>query len=166
MAKQLQIGVLSEGRLRPQDILPVLADALASVDENGNYAGLIEDAHRSAEDCDAADQALTLTRDQIGDIYEYAHDLRDRLYEAMQEFAPPYCYVGPHEGDGACIGTFPDSEILGMDVGDGELACIGPDQRFPAPQPSSALEVNDHGNMTLYQWDAEAASWREVWSIV
>lgn len=80
----------SEGTLKTDDIGYALLDALDSMDDPKADSLRAEfDAAINAGDLEAADYI----------IYE-------SLFPMLEEYAPEGCYVGSHEGDGACIGVW------------------------------------------------------------
>ena len=140
-------GTVSEGTLRPEDLIPAFADALESLAKQaGNMTpellALIEDARQP--DCWPSDDPSL--------IFE--------LEDALQEYAPPLFYFGAHEGDGACFGFWPSS--FALEDFDGERISDLAD--LPADYTGEALLVNDHGNVSFY--DCEGGKVRLVWSIV
>lgn len=108
---------------------------------------------------------LEVYKDLVGegsDDWEYIsnrpHDdwLLSDIMDALNEHAPPYCYFGANESDGACFGFWPDIEALR------EINHVSDPAELDTLRADEALYVNDHGNMTLYARDG----WREVWSVV
>jgi hypothetical protein len=84
----------------------------------------------------------------------------EALFDALQEYAPPYFYFGAHPGDGADCGfwlseSFPD-DFDGLKVSD--LSEV------PTGYTGEVLIVNDHGNISLYVYSRGHR--REVWAIV
>lgn len=155
------IGTLSNGTLRNEDLIPSFTAELqrlcdtdtAPLDGTG-YPELINDA---LVICDA-DLAETDENHWDGDD---ADDVVNRLMDALNAYAPPYCYFGCTDGDGSDFGFWPclDSfreDFEGIKVSD--LADI------PDDYCGYAAVVNDHGNVTLY--DVTRGKYREIWSIV
>ena len=176
------LGSISSGTLRTADLLDAFADALESIIDGeqgaradvGRFEQLISDARAwlEREQLESADSG--------GDHDGNGGDLVEELADALQEFAPPYCYFGAHEGDGADFGFWPDWGAIDearagrnpeLESGD-ELPCAC------CFDGSDFLVVNDHGNATLYakhtvvhqpeSYTSMSAhnEWREVWSVV
>lgn len=89
-------------------------------------------------------------------------DLLDALTETLQDYAPPCCYFGTLDGDGACFGFWPDWHAL--DDFDG-LRCADLAD-IPEDYSGLALVVNDHGNASLYEVDPVAQRERLLWAVV
>lgn len=89
-----------------------------------------------------------------------AANVLESLFDALQTFAPPYAYFGAHEGDGSDYGYWLDSsfadEFDGLKVDD--LSEV------PDDYEGEVLEVNDHGNMTLYV--SSNGTYKEIWGVV
>lgn len=160
-----KIGSISTGTLRPEDLLTAYLQALESLtllsgqylsehhDERDRYANLIGEA----QDCFSED-GETIDPDKE----DTADDVINDIHDALQDFAPPYCYFGSHPGDGADIGFWPmDIE----DVKDLVGFVSSRSQEYPDDNfVGEWLHINDHGNCTLYvRSDGEDV---ELWSIV
>lgn len=148
----LEIGVRSEGTLKPEDIASALIHDAESIPEESFSPSLLSDLRAIIED------------DHLDHIWEVIQDAIDEL----QGYCPPYCYYGSLDGDGACIGVFPDIEQVEQAVRDGEIHEVSDladiDALDPAPQVGDLVViVNDHGNMTLSRIEA---STKEIWSVV
>ena len=146
-----QIGVVSEGALRDEDLISA-------------FAGELEYWRKR----------LQLSRDQrrrftwlIGLAANPKHDdtcwIVGDLQNALDEIAPPYCYFGAAPGDGAYFGFFP---YLGMggDTDDlpklDDLADITRDH-----WGEDVLIVNDHGNVTCGHVDRRGR-FKAYWAAV
>lgn len=137
------LGTVISGTLKPLD----LADAFAT-----ELAGLAPD-HPLVKEWDSSSyDEDTLTDEQLDELSFLVNDLRD----ALQEFAPPFCYFGAHQGDGADFGFWFDNdafedarrckEVIEVEPDDAEVIA-----RLVADSGASyACYVNDHGNVTLY----------------
>jgi hypothetical protein len=134
-------GSISSGTMRAEDLCDSFAWELST---------LARRAGRIREFSDLIKSARTAPDDEV---------LSD-LFDALEQFAPPYGYFGAHIGDGADYGfwlseTMPD-DFDGLKVSD--LSEV------PRGYSGEVLHVNDHGNMTLYAFARGRA--REVWGIV
>lgn len=97
-----------------------------------------------------------------------AHELVDELADALDAFAPPYCYFGAHPGDGADFGFWVgDIEQIKDDI----AFTSSEENEYPADDfRGEWLHINERGNVTLYvREDAgriEDHKDTELWSIV
>ena len=177
VATKVQIGTVSEGTLRTDDLVDAFEstlrmyapEALAQIEAEHGDAGFSADGE--IEDKDAADAYLSA------------------LTEALEMLAPSYAYFGTTDGDGACFGFWPDivsaetdaryqDGILKIAAGDQRPTdvCCTPRQQGGANHGSGCplasiryiLEVTDHGNASLYDIAHVPANFTgdEVWGIV
>ena len=93
MSDYLPIGSFSHGTLRPEDL------AFAILDVGRDF--LLEDL--VFELCRIADEDHFPSEDRD---FEYDSEVINDALDALQEHAPPYCYVGTHEGDGSDFGPW------------------------------------------------------------
>jgi hypothetical protein len=145
-----QIGSVSHGTMREEDLIPRFIDLL---EEFGHEDEELSEIRHRAEQANYYDSE------------EAAYDLNDYLFYALQEYAPPFCYFGSHPGDGSDYGFWPSGELLhgtwhSDEVLKTDETNINPDQ---LDGQSYVLHVNDHGNATLYRVKIEL---EEVWAIV
>lgn len=144
----LPLGSISHGTLKVEDLLEALLSAL-------------DDIKLSARDRSTVRKIqsdwTTATTQYTDDLYDlvFADDLYSLLLDLAQEYTPPYCYLGMHEGDGSDLGVWIDDQALSDARVDGELIDIGD------AAPSYILVTNDHGNQTLYR-----AELKPVWEVV
>ncbi len=154
-----EIGSVSEGTLRDDDLLSSFADhlecltceAIDAHDIDGIVAKahfkLVTDARRMIADIEKyQDQPDTFP--DYSDVPEVIADLVD----ALDAFAPPCAYFGAIDGDGACFGYWP-CDVADMER-EGDLIRLD-------ELPDMIAVVNDHGNVTLYAIEA-----KELWSVV
>lgn len=130
-----RIGSVSHGTLLTIDLLEAFADELNRIETE-------------RDDVQEAYAVITLHNAgwlNIADSEE-AQELVNDLQDALNEFAPAYCYFGTNEGDGSDFGYWPllDSVDELPRVSDpAEVEGMGEDCVF----------VNDHGNVTVYGAD-------------
>lgn len=146
------IGSISEGTLRADDLLSTFASVLASHVKR-NFANLDSKAiYDYAITIDAAEAIGGIDSEDCED--EHKSDVIQELELALEQFAPPYCYFGSAEGDGACFGFFPSMDSVHdlPRVNDSDEAkALGEDCVF----------VNDHGNVTVFGGDGSV-----IWDCV
>jgi len=115
---QFQLGSVSTGTLRPQDLLPAFESAYEMVNPTGKLAAFFEDI----------DEHLTLLEDEINN------------------YCPPFVYFGAHEGDGADFGFWIAFDALDEERQYGD-ATENPEETY-LPESNVLVHVNDHGNVT------------------
>ena len=155
------IGSISSGTMRPEDLLPCFASELSllsgvSQSDEGGTARLIADANRE------------FFYDEIPDDVrdDRAAAVLDELFDALNEYAPPYFYFGAHPGDGADYGFWLEEDAIETAVRDGDAIKVDDTGDIPANWTGDVFQVSDHGNVTLYQRNSDADEWREVWALV
>lgn len=163
-----KIGSISHGTLRTEDLLSTFISTLEGLMLiNGDYFSSPLNFSERDRLSNLIGEAQDLFSDNGEDIpeekWEEASEmLNERLFDALQEFAPPYCVFGAHEGDGSDFGYWPDIENAKDDL---EFVSDSDDE-FPFDEYRGEwLHVNDHGNCTLYvrQDDGKDV---EIWSVV
>lgn len=150
-------GSISSGTMRTEDLLDTFADEL-EYQVQRNAAEWCSDAGRAQRD-----GYMTLigeARDVESYDNEEADEILSELFDALNEFAPPYANFGSNSGDGADYGYWLLEDI--DDCFDGLK--VDDTSEVPADYSGEVLHVNDHGNMTLYV--ATAGELVEVWSLV
>jgi len=166
--KCAQIGSISHGTFRDQDLLEAFANELEwQIRRNGEYYSRPENfAERDrlnamvgdAWDCFGDDGEI------LEDKQEEASELiNERLMNALDELALPYCYFGAHCGDGTDFGFWP------MDIKDikGQVGFVSTkEQDYPSDGfVGEWLHINERGNCTLYVRDDKGQD-KEIWGIV
>lgn len=149
------IGSVSSGTMRPEDLIP---DFMWELKARAAEPGVPRKQRKAHMDLYREIDARMETEDYY-DSEDADFDL-EALFDALNAYAGPYFYFGAHPGDGSDYGywlsEFFEEDFDGLKVSD--LAEI------PTKYRGEVLEVNDHGNMTLYV--ATSRGLREVWAIV
>jgi len=161
----LDFGTIIHGTLRPEDVGPALVRTLnRELVAAGTSA--LDDPERAQSIGYAYEiiEEMGQCRDWHYSLEEFWHEEGDywciRLLDILTELALPYAYVGAHPGDGADIGVWPSYDTL-----DELVSVDDPSRLDDLPlDVTEAVEVNDHGNMTLHERTPEG--WRSVWSLV
>ena len=175
----LEIGSLSTGSLRVEDILPAMLDALGDLRlsraERQQVTKITQKWETRPDDiattpCPCPECSGV---ENNGDSAEWCleYDLNETLFDIANAHCPDYCYFGSHPGDGADFGVWPCEEVLepGPQGGYDGLVyrstryCNGPDEPVPL-EYTHFLAANDHGNATLYR--RAGTRWIACWSIV
>jgi hypothetical protein len=143
------IGSVSCGTMREEDLIPDFIWELRQMKPlRREHRALIREIEES------------MKREDYFESEDASIDLNEGLFDALQEYALPYFYFGSHPGDGADYGYWLsedfENEFDGLKVDD--LAEV------PKGYSGEVLYVNDHGNMSLYNYSRGRG--REVWSVV
>jgi hypothetical protein len=147
----LSIGSISHGTLRAQDLAEAIADALAT---------------QGYKESDILMRELRGVAS--GNVEDDGEIISDGI-DALQEFAPMFCYVGMHQGDGSDLGVWPDHDAIESAIADGDAIKIDDLSDLDNLAISElcganvAILVNDHGNMTVYELSIAA---KPVWACV
>lgn len=150
------IGSISSGTLRPQDVIPAMI-------YEAEHQHLSKESRKAVRKIAA--RVRKIENGQYGDEDAYWTDEcadwdRDALENILSECAPSYFYFGSHPGDGADLGYWLsegfEEEFDGLKVND--------TSEVPRGYTGEVLHVNDHGNMTLYR--AVRGRLYEQWAIV
>ena len=152
----LPLGSISTGSCRFEDIAPELVSALDPLRLSRSDRATLRKLSREV------DAFYALENENAPQPDGEPEDTLFELYDLAESYAPAFCYVGSHPGDGADIGVWPSEELFNMpacyyDEVATSREAAGPDQAF-------ALEANDHGNATL--WQRSGKRWVECWSVV
>lgn len=149
-----QIGSLSSGTMRSEDLIPCFLDELLRLDPENKEAKELE---ATIEDHDGIDAYCENHDDTCETV--------DWLFDELNNFAPSYCYFGANEGDGSDYGFWLSHDSIEDAIHDGVLIEIDAGDDRPK-DALEVLEVTDHGNMSLYARNTVRSKWREVWAIV
>ncbi len=159
----VEIGSISSGTLRTEDLLAAFADELESIAKaeaphpgalNPDLMGPVNEAR----------ELLAKGPDNWTDEEEGTASwlVNEDLMDALNEHAPPYCYFGAHEGDGADFGFWISEDALRDGIHDGDILAVSDERNAErSTVPEYVLHTNDHGNETLHRIKLE-----EVWSVV
>lgn len=148
-SKQYLFGSVSSGTMREEDLIPCFIDTIKYF--NKSQAKRLEREEVKLQAIEDEDEKMDLL----------SYFLNETLFDALNDYAPPYHYFGSHPGDGTDYGFwlsegFQD-DFEGLKVDD--LSDI------PQDYAGEVLEVNDHGNMTLYAC-RKGQKLTEIWSYV
>ena len=145
---RVQIGTISHGTLRTEDLLQAFADAVYDASGNVPFASHVMLVRRA--------EALLESNTDLETSEEASQTVAD-LQDALQEYAPPWCYFGAIEGDGSDFGFWVDLDSLsealryeGGEIEEGRYELDG-----------YTVVISDHGNVTLL--DSEGSA---VWAVV
>lgn len=149
------LGSVISGTMRVEDLLPAFADELKAAQEKENANN---PAHlklvKEAEELD------NFVDEEVG-------ELLDEIVEALQDYAPAYAYFGSHPGDGADYGFWLVEDFQQEILANGGVGVNDSSELDNLPEDViEALEVNDHGNCTLYLRTNKENAWEVIWAVV
>ena len=150
---QFNLGSISTGTLRPQDLLETFAATLNQLDKaNPLIAKALDSiANGDWDNWDVEDL----------DVKVAAYELVNELADAIQEHCPPFVQFGAHEGDGSDFGFWPDHEALNEALQDPEYTLIN-GQLYSVPRNEAVL-IQNHGTDDMTVMDMER---NVLWSTV
>lgn len=144
------LGAISHDTMRPEDLIPCFRDTLVELDTAKEHAKLVEQVNNNLYEleCQDNDNGYYESDDCNWDLEE--------LFDALNEFAPPYCYFGAHEGNGSDYGFWVSVDMVNDDLRNNTIINVDSEE-----MPDHFVSINDHGNMTLYDRNMDV-----IWSIV
>jgi hypothetical protein len=149
------IGTVIHGTLRDEDLIEAFTaelDALIGADGGELFAEreTLKDAYALHYSDPESPEVLSDYVDGDGIASETIWELID----ALQTFAPPFCYFGSTDGDGSDFGFWVCDDSFNAAVRCGEVVKV-------EGLPDYIAQVSDHGNLELYRVTVES-----VWGIV
>ena len=103
-------GTVSHGTMRSEDLIPCFMDALDTLKEAESLSTYQNIRRFRDIDTLLGNIEHRQHKSSWSAYYESEdadHDL-DALFDALEVYAPPDCYFGAHEGDGADYGFWPN----------------------------------------------------------
>lgn len=164
------IGSVSHATMRSDDLIPCFVELLSELNEKRSlsWKDHFSDELAATAEFSRLDSLLggveeRMESEEYFDSEDSQWDL-ESLFDHLNEFAPAHCYFGAHPGDCSDYGFWPSEEFLQGYDDDGECLRVSDLSDVPDDYTGEVLEVNDHGNATLYFADNGKLS--ECWSIV
>ena len=140
---QFQLGSISHGTLRTQDLLEAFANTLQQFNRTHPLLGEYLDIH--ANDAWDSDKAADL--------------LNEGFFNALQEICPPFVHFGTLEGDGADFGFWPYMDGLRDATGDGSFEQVFGEHELS--EHGIILNVTDHSEFVVMDLERNV-----IWSVV
>lgn len=160
VTKYAELGSISSGTMICEDVFDACISALNYLDKD-RAEEIQKDWDAVEEDCPDHQE-----EDCTNCLEHREYLLNETLWDALNEFAPPYGYFGAHPGDGADYGFWIDMDRVEEAVRDGEILKVNSLDEVPSDyEGGEVLQVSDHGNPTLYARQ-ENGEYREVWGLV
>ena len=148
---QFQLGSISTGTLRPEDLIPAFNNALTQM-HDGHYCDIDEMMD------DEAGNAAEFGKQPSND--ELQRRGVDRLMDELQDACPPFVYFGTHEGDGADFGFWPDMDRLEEEMRS-TTSDFQADNCWTLADDGVIVQLSDHGNVTVMDMERNV-----LWSVV
>jgi hypothetical protein len=146
--KPFQLGSISHGTLRTQDLLEAFTDVLNSLDKTNPLIAEALDLIAIGDKWNGHDEP---TIDWTDDQEESASILvNESLPDALQELCPPFVYFGTLEGDGSDFGFWPDIESLQEDLEYNGRPMLGDSEYTHLDDAGLLVHISDHGNVSVF----------------
>ena len=155
---QFQLGSVSHGTLRPQDLMPAFLSALADLRQP--IPGNIEATKYMEYVGDMFTTAAIDEDDEFWDSEEVQFDMDD-LIEALNNNLPPFVYFGTLEGDGSDFGFWVDRDALDEAITQHDVPNPDRDGCQVLEDYNVIVQVSDHGNVTMMDMDQNV-----IWAVV
>lgn len=160
--RRASFGSVISGTMRDEDLLDALASELdyqlsrqPKRFPRKAHRALVREAYRTLRHMTEGTHAQA---DKARDV---APEVISELFDALNEYAPPYGFFGANEHDGADYGFWLSEDLPHTFEG----LTVDDVSEVPRGYHGEVLQVNDRGNMTLYVSNGRG-DLREVWSIV
>ena len=151
----LPIGIISEGTLRPEDLIPAYLGAAEDLQLSRTDRGTIRSIQGRLDKLDAMDDPYWESENTQWDL--------EALEDILGNHAPDYCYFGSHEGDGGLFGVWVPEDLAQCVRDDGGIV-VDDLPEVPRGFSGTVLHSNDHGNVSLYR--ASRGRLRLLWDCV
>lgn len=135
-----KIGTVSKATHRNEDIIPSFLEELKRLDEGNDFF--------KAEIKETESFIKRAKKDRAIWTSDEAQWTIEDLQYGLEEYAPPYCYFGAHEGNGSDFGFWPDTYSLQEDMKSSHNQ-LHSDKFSENLEGQFIVEVNGHGNTTL-----------------
>jgi hypothetical protein len=171
MKNLVTLGSVSHASLRTEDLIPRFIKALDIIKDNLAAPGPTkeppEETQQRVQLVGALDSYLGSLERRIAEPGYYESERANYDLEELQEhlnyYTPPFVAFGPHEGNSSDFGFWVDWNAVNNALADGNLRKYPAGCNWPKlpKEVEYVLEVNDHGNCTLYDRDHT-----KLWSCV
>lgn len=171
--KRINIGSISHGTMRAEDLIPAFIDELESQKPlHRAHRKLITSIQKNIARYEDNPPENVESDGSYWDSEDASYDL-ESLFDALGEYCAPYFYFGAHPGDGSDYGywlseSFQDDFDGLVKSTNGFKDTYSQDgvqlDGMPKGYTGELLSISDHGNLTLYS--CFRGRMREIWSIV
>ena len=164
MKMSFQLGSISTGTLRNQDLIPAMLNTLDTLVDKGT----LECTCKKLECLELVEywnghSGEVVCADEDSDYWQSDNSSYDLevLTDALQECCPPYVHFGTNEGDGADFGFWPDMDRLTADLFWGSYRYKNEEYQL-LPDEGILVHINDHGNVTVMNMWTHEVYWECV----
>ena len=147
--KKVELGIVSHGTMRNEDLIPAFRKLLEELDENNEYSRILS----YCKGIEESGNYNTLI----------AENVLDELIDTLDDFAPEYCYFGALKGDGSDFGYWVSVSRVEQAIDDDEAIEVSDLSDVPDGFSGNVIVNNYRGTMALYE---SVIEYREVWAIV
>jgi len=157
---QFQLGSISHGTLRTQDLLPVFLETLTAL--GGDVPSDLEcGAHIEYLNWPGPGTTACDEDDKFWSSEEAMWDM-EALTDGLNNLCPPFVYFGALEGDGSDFGFWPDRDAIQEAIDPTScLVSINANGDYVLEDEGVIIQVSDHGNVTVMDMERN-----EIWSVV
>ncbi len=128
--KQFQLGSISTGTCRPEDLLPTFTRTLQGLEPESEYVK------------EAFEIMATWGFGEPTEEIEAIDEVLSNIEHEINNSCPPFVYFGPHPGDPSDFGFFPDWDALNEALKDPEHTLIA-GQLWKKPRDEAVLIKTD-----------------------
>lgn len=145
--KKVTLGTVSHATMRPEDLIPAFLAEIEYLATKKSAQRVRGEIRKIRQECRAGDFS-----EQERDDY-----ILELLFDALGSIAPPLCYFGAHEGDGADYGFWFSPESLDEGIRYGSIIRVDAGDAYPDRLGTAdyIAEVTDHGNVTIIDRNGE-----------
>ena len=155
--KTAKVGRIIYGISPPEETIPALMDALASLDHPGAEDFRLFWAELEKELVIDADGWPTAPDDATW--HNHVYDIITACMDMLNECAPDYCEFRALDGNDSDYGFYPVTDFLEYMRDDGVEVVSD----LSEIEPRTVAHVNDHGNVTYGIVDSDG--FRELWAV-
>ena len=146
---QFQLGSISHGTLRTEDLLEAFHSTIESLQaqqakDEGTPIVLADDGYMDGNEPYSDEELLTIYTEQL------------------ESFCPPFVYFGTLEGDGSDFGFWVDRDAIQEAIDPTScLVSINANGDYVLEEDGVIVQVSDHGNVTVMDLERNV-----IWSVV
>jgi hypothetical protein len=155
---QFQLGSISHGTLRTQDLLPVFLETFMALGGNvpsdlecGAYIEYLNWPNPATTACD--------DEDKFWDSEDAMWDM-EALTDGLNNLCPSFVYFGTLEGDGSDFGFWVDRDALDEAITQHDVPNPDRDGCQVLEDYNVIVQVSDHGNVTLMNMERDV-----IWAL-